>query len=91
MRKRITIKIFGNVIGVTFRQHTWELARELGLTGYVRNCPDETVEIVAEGEEEKLNKLTSWAEKGPRWARIRQVKSNLKEVTGEFERFEIRY
>ncbi|MDD4628297.1 MAG: acylphosphatase [Candidatus Peribacteraceae bacterium] len=75
------IKIFGLVQGVFFRARTQELANKLKLTGWVRNCENESVEIHAEGTKEALNELESWCHRGPPGARVESV--NVSEVPEE--------
>ena len=57
MKKRTDLKIYGKVQGVFFRDTARIEAEKLGLTGFVRNTPDGTVEIVAEGEDKNLKKF----------------------------------
>ncbi len=87
MRKRWHIWISGRVQGVFYRAHTEQVARQLGLTGWVRNLPDGRVEIVAEGEEEKLQKLLDWCWQGPPTAQVNAVEMQEEPTTGEFEQF----
>lgn len=87
MRKRLHIWISGRVQGVFYRANTVELAEQLKLTGWVRNLRDGRVEIVAEGEEEGLQKLLAWCRQGPPAARVISVETQEEPATGEFERF----
>ena len=87
--KRLFIKIYGDVIGVNFRHYTQQLAHQLGLLGYVKNCPDRTVEIQAEGDQDKLNELLVWANTGPKWARVDKVEHTWQEPQEEFNDFTI--
>lgn len=89
MQKRIEIKITGQVQGVFFRQAAKEVADNLGITGWARNEPDGSVRIVAEGEEEKLQKLAEWCKTGTRGAQVTFVDVALHSVTGEFNEFQI--
>jgi acylphosphatase len=66
----ISIKVSGKVQGVFFRQSTKEKARELGITGFVRNEADDTVLIKATGTEEQLEQLKDWCKTGPPKARV---------------------
>lgn len=91
MRKRVIILVSGIVQGVFFRSNTQEKAKELNLTGFVRNEPDGRVKIVAEGEEENLEKLIEWAKRGPLLARVNNIEVKYEEAKGEFEDFEIMY
>ena len=61
---RIKIKVFGSVQGVFFRYTTRKVAQRLGLDGYVKNLPDGTVYIEAEGSEDKLYELLEFSKKG---------------------------
>ena len=70
---KIKIKVFGYVQGVFFRSTTRKFARRLGLTGYVKNMPDGTVYIEAEGPQEKLIELLEFSKKGPKHARVDKV------------------
>lgn len=88
--KRVEIKITGQVQGVFFRQGVKVEAEGLGLTGWVRNEPDGSVRIVAEGEEEKLQKLAEWTKLGTSWAKVENVEVEWKEVSREFTNFEVR-
>ena len=91
LMKRIRIVISGDVQGVLFRTYTVQTAQKLGLVGWVRNNPDGSVEIVAEGEREKLENLISWAKKGPPYAKVEKVQFDWEEATGEFSSFDVRY
>ncbi|MHA1804532.1 MAG: acylphosphatase [Promethearchaeota archaeon] len=86
--KRIIIKVYGLVQGVFFRYTTRKIARKLGLTGHVKNMPDGSVYIEAEGPEDKLLELLEFAKKGPRHARVERVEYEFKEPTNKFTSFE---
>lgn len=90
-KERVHLIVSGFVQGVFFRSNTKEVAGKLGLTGWVRNLEDGRVEILAEGEKDKLDKLIEWAKKGPELARVENVEIKWEEYKGEFEDFEIRY
>ena len=62
---------------------------ELGVTGFVKNLRDGRVEIIAEGEAEKLNKFVAWCREGPPYARVDHV-SAVPESPGNFREFSIR-
>ncbi len=68
----------GLVQGVGFRHHTKVRARELGIAGWVRNLPDGTVEVWAEGEPPVLDELESWLRIGPPGARVEGLEIALK-------------
>ena len=73
MVKRFRTTISGKVQGVFYRANAREKAMALGLTGYVRNLPDGSVELDAEGEEESLHSLLYWCQHGPPGARVDKV------------------
>ena len=88
-RMRAIVK--GIVQGVGYRFFVEDRAYELGLTGYVRNLPDGTVEVVAEGDKEVLELLLEHLRRGPRSARVTDVEVERGEATGEFKDFRIRF
>lgn len=90
--KRLHLKIYGDVHGVFFRAYVLEKATGLGLTGYVKNVSDGTVEAVAEGEENKLNELKDWCKKGPDFAKVKNVEEDWKDIKKtEYNSFEVIY
>jgi acylphosphatase len=80
----------GRVQGVFFRAWTRDLASELGLTGWVRNCPDGSVEAHVEGDEQAVQQLVDRMRGGPRAAKVTGILVRDVEPCG-FERFEVRY
>ncbi len=76
MLRTISILVSGKVQGVYYRQSTREIARELGITGFVRNQPGDTVLIIATGTAEQLEQLTTWCRQGPPRARVDTVVIN---------------
>lgn len=91
MDLRTTIKVYGLVQGVFFRQSVQEQAKKLGLSGYIKNEPDKCVLIIAEGKNENLEKLINWCKVGPDLARIEKIEVKWEKGTGEFKNFVIRY
>ncbi|OGY41728.1 MAG: acylphosphatase [Candidatus Buchananbacteria bacterium RBG_13_36_9] len=89
-KARVSIIINGQVQGVFFRYKTQQEAQKLGLTGWVRNNADSSVEILAEGDKDKLEELIAWCKAGPRSAQVENVEVNWAPYRGEFEGFEIR-
>ena len=59
--------------GVFFRQSTQEKANQLGIKGTVKNCDDDSVEIIATGSKEQLDKLVAWCREGPPKANVISV------------------
>lgn len=87
---RVHLKVSGRVQGVYFRASTVEEARRLGLTGWVRNCPDSSVEVVAEGAREQLEKLIHWCRGGPPGAQVKEVSVEWEMSKEEFQSFFIK-
>lgn len=74
--KAVRIVIFGAVQGVFFRVSAKEKADELGIRGFARNMPDDSLYIEAEGEEEALQEFIAWCRKGPPQARVDRAEIN---------------
>jgi acylphosphatase len=89
--KRVRAIVSGRVQGVWYRARTQEKAQELGVVGYVRNCADGTVEIVAVGEEHRVDALLDWAREGPPMAEVTDLSAEILSPDEEFRRFEVRY
>lgn len=86
---RVELRIRGRVQGVFYRASARQRARQLGLTGYARNCDDASVEIVAEGEERRVEQLIAWCRTGPPGARVESVDVRRVPAAGEFSGFEV--
>ena len=71
--KTIRLIIKGKVQGVFFRASTKDVANLLGIKGWVRNLPDNNVEITATAAEDVLQKFISWCKQGPPKARVDEV------------------
>jgi acylphosphatase len=71
------------VQGVFFRVETRDRASSLGLSGWVRNCPDGTVEAVFEGDPERVQSMVDWCARGPSGARVDEVDVASEESEGE--------
>jgi acylphosphatase len=67
------IKVEGRVQGVFFRQSTQEKATQLGIKGTVKNCDDDSVEIIATGTKDQIDKLVAWCREGPPKANVINV------------------
>ena len=91
--KKIRVHIFvsGRVQNVCFRGDTQQIARELEITGWVKNLPDGKVEIIAEGEKEKLKQMVDWVKQGPPAAQVNNIDIEWQEYKGEFKDFHIVY
>ena len=79
----------GKVQGVFYRDFVGKHARHLALTGYARNMPNFTVEIVAQGYRDKLEKFLTHVRKGPFLARVSDVDVEWRELSQEFNSFDV--
>ena len=70
--RRFTVA--GRVQGVWFRDSTRQQAEKLSLTGYARNMPDGTVDVVACGDDDAIESLFEWLHHGPRLANVTSVR-----------------
>ena len=87
--KHLNVKIFGRVQGVSFRWQTQKKAKSFGFAGFVRNEPDGTVYIEAEGEDAQVTKFLDWCRKGPLFAKVENVEFEEAAVKG-YTTFEIK-
>lgn len=87
---RMQAIIKGRVQGVSFRYYTQRRARELGLTGYVRNLWTGDVEVVAEGPRQDVEALLAFLRVGPRAAFVTEVEVQWPIPSGSLTRFEVR-
>ena len=71
--KAVQARVTGRVQGVSFRWYTQEQAHGLGVTGWVRNEPDGSVLLHAEGEDAAVDALVTWCRTGPSTARVTDV------------------
>ena len=84
----IHLIVSGRVQGVFFRANVKNKAIELGLKGYAKNLADGNVEVVAQGDEEKISELIGFIKKGPGIANVENIKIKHKEPEN-FKSFEI--
>jgi acylphosphatase len=89
--QRLHLRIRGRVQGVYYRANTRRQATQLGLTGWVRNRDDGSVELVAEGPRADLERLLSWCQEGPPAASVTACEPSWVEASGEFDTFSIVY
>ncbi len=87
--QRLHAKIFGRVQGVNFRFYTRLTAAQIGITGWVRNRTDGSVEVVAEGTPQQIEKLIQFLNIGPQSAAVSRVDTDWLAATGEFADFQI--
>ena len=87
---RVHLKINGRVQGVYFRASTVAQAQHLGVTGWVANSPDCSVEVAAEGARARIEELIEWCRRGPSGAKVTNVEVRWGTATHEFTSFGIR-
>jgi acylphosphatase len=86
---RVHLIVEGRVQGVCYRMYTADEAQRLGVSGWVKNLPDGTVEVLAEGDTEKVMALVDWCRHGPSYATVTKMLDEYLEPTGELHGFEI--
>lgn len=87
--KRALILVSGMVHGVGYRSYAKKYASELGLTGFVKNQRDGSVQVVAEGYEKQIMTLAQILRKGPWGAKVKEVKVEWQDPTNEYTEFRI--
>lgn len=89
--KCIRAKVHGRVQRVGFREYTRRAAMDLHLHGWVGNCPDGTVDVLAEGEAAQIDALLSWLHEGSPFSQVTRVDYNEESPLGITGPFEIRF
>ena len=88
LRAHVWVK--GRVQGVGFRAHVEYYARQIGVTGWVRNVGWNTVEAVAEGERNQVERFIEMMKQGPNASRVDESIIEWEDVTGEFQEFGVK-
>ena len=88
---RAHVVVHGFVQGVWFRASTKDEADRLGVTGWVRNLPDGSVESVFEGQKKDVEAIVGWCHRGPSGAEVIKVDIAWEPLAHEIGNFEIRY
>ncbi len=81
----------GKVQGVFYRSETAKAAKALGLTGWIKNEPDGSVKITAQGSSEDLEKLVKWCHSGPPLAKVVKVEVEWEKENKNYKRFVVKY
>lgn len=81
IRKRVVVH--GLVQGVFFRDTCRREAEAAGVTGWVRNLPDGTVEAAFEGTPDVVERMVAWSRRGPRYAEVDKIDLYDEQPTGE--------
>lgn len=82
--------VFGRVQGVGFRFFTLQEAKQICVTGYVKNREDGSVAVVAQGSEAQIQQLRLWLSKGPRTSQVERVIEQNYQTNERFEQFIIK-
>ncbi len=90
-RVRAHVIVSGRVQGVFFRAEARQAARRTGVSGWVRNLPDGTVEAVFEGTRAQVDAMLDWCRQGPPTARVDDLQVQEQAATGAFAGFDVRY
>ena len=88
--KRLHATIRGRVQGVGFRYFVRESARQFNITGWTRNRFDDSVEVIAEGNEGNLESFVTELNKGPSMSEVTNVDIEWSDYVGGFGKFKIR-
>ena len=89
--KRVHVIVEGRVQGVFFRAYTSDAAKKLGLTGWVRNRPEGTVEAVIEGDAGSVDTMLHWFYQGSPGSKVTKVRVSEEPPVGDNTTFEIHY
>lgn len=89
MMKAKSISVYGKVQNVGFRYYTLKTARQFNIRGFVKNRPDGSVYIEAEGDQTDLETFVEWCRRGPQWARVDSMEVQDTPVAG-YQEFEVR-
>lgn len=84
---RVHLIVTGRVQGVAYRASTLRVAKQLGLSGWVKNCFNGNVEIMAEGSTDPIAKFIDWVKQGPKYAVVDNVSVEQSPARGEFTHF----
>ena len=87
---RAHVWVKGRVQNVGFRAYVEAVARQAGVTGWVRNVGYDTVEAVAEGTREKVEQFVELMKQGPRASRVDEARVEWEQATGEWREFGVR-
>lgn len=84
----LDVRVIGRVQGVGFRAATVRQAHLLGVTGWVRNVPDGSVEVLIQGKPEQVDQMLSWLHRGPPAGQVREVLHQQNHTERHFEGFQ---
>lgn len=84
------LKIQGRVQGVFYRSYAQEEAQALGLTGYIQNLPDDSVEALIQGPRAQIEMFIKWCREGSPSAKVEDIKIQWQKPKKELKEFYIR-
>jgi acylphosphatase len=87
--KRAIVRIRGRVQGVFFRAEARARAESLGVSGWVRNTADGSVEALFEGDPERVDSMLEWCRRGPGGARVDEVEVAEEPPRGDVSGFSV--
>lgn len=87
--KHAHIFVSGVVQGVSYRRFACTRAKDLGITGFVRNIADGRVEVLAEGDEKNVDELIKKLKEGPKGAKVKNMQVTWERHKGSYSSFEI--
>ena len=87
----VHVWVQGRVQAVGFRAFVQQNAVQIGVTGWVRNVGYDTVEAVAEGAQEQLERFLQTVKRGPIGSRVDESREEWEQVTGEYSSFKVKY
>ena len=90
-KRRVRVRIRGMVQGVCFRAFARDAGIKEGITGWVRNLRDGSVEAVFEGDADRVDRMIAWCHKGSPYGYVDHVEVKEEMYEGTFERFEVAY
>jgi len=90
VERRVHILVSGRVQGVWFRAATAEVAKGLGIVGWVRNLPNGSVEIEAQGPAGQISEFIAWCRMGPPRASVEQLEVSDRSPSDDCVVFEVR-
>jgi len=88
MEKAVSILVKGHVQHVGYRRYAELAAKDYHIVGKIENCPDKSVYIEAQGEEEEIENFLDYCRKGPIWANVESIEIN-EIALGDYSGFEI--
>lgn len=89
--KAIRVIATGKVQGVCYRESTRAEANRIGVSGWVRNLPDGSVEAVLQGDLQDIEQLVNWMKMGPQFAIVEKLEVEDIEIAELFSSFSVQY